>query len=538
MNSVELKDVSSGQLLKRGSAAGDTSSHNSSNDAPYREARKSDVHRGIFSVSSCDYDSWGSVHKINKNQPASASVEAKRWLLAVVIGLATGLTSFIISFSTQGLLGAKLAILSDLVEQEKLHGLPSGLALLFLLLANVIAAYVAWFLVFIEPTARGSGTLHSLIVFFFWSLYTYSKRCGVVWCWSIVGITDVKCYLNGLRIQSAISLRTYGFRVIGVVFSVASGLPIGTEGSMVHAGAALAAAISRGRCDCGCQDLVNYYWVCCFGRGQSGAVGVGTTPRCCPHWRIQEFCNDAELRGFVVCGAAAGLAAALGSPVGGLLFVLPDSHNFWSTRLSARCLLCAVNSVLIVTFLNSSGAMISENRLMFFDRGGGGTDTVLAFSLWEVLLAAALGAVGGAVGSLYVWCSGLVAALRDQIPATATDPRSLIEVLLLAALVSLLTFALPVAVGSCIDRPVETGALMSFYCKDTQYNDLASLFLVDSRVALGQLAYGADENFSSGSLLAFFFVYATVACAVSGSPIAGGQFVPSLLSGGKPRPCV
>lgn len=95
-------------------------------------------------------------------------------------------------------------------------------------------------------------------------------------------------------------------KAIGVVLAVCGGLIVGKEGPMIHIGAVVAAGISQGRLT----------W-CKF-----------SSPllRC--------FRNDPEKRDFVNAGAAAGVAAAFGAPVGGLLFTLEEGASFIFQRLT------------------------------------------------------------------------------------------------------------------------------------------------------------------------------------------------------------
>ena len=91
-----------------------------------------------------------------------------------------------------------------------------------------------------------------------------------------------------MKIPHVVRIKTLICKVVGVVFSVAGGLAVGKEGPMIHTGAVIAAGISQGRSTTFSKDFHMF----------------------------EMFRTDHEKRDFVAGGAAAGVAAAFGAPVG------------------------------------------------------------------------------------------------------------------------------------------------------------------------------------------------------------------------------
>lgn len=96
--------------------------------------------------------------------------------------------------------------------------------------------------------AQGTGLAYvafasfNTLFIFIASLLTYWAPMAVT-----SGLPSLKAFLNGVEVPGLLSAKTLFAKVVGVTFVVATGIPLGREGPMVHAGAIVAARVTRGR---------------------------------------------------------------------------------------------------------------------------------------------------------------------------------------------------------------------------------------------------------------------------------------------------
>lgn len=174
--------------------------------------------------------------------------EWQRWMLTLITGFVCGLVAIFVAVFTKFITSWKFDVFYQLIDNEKNGSSFYGLGFIFLITVNLILGTLAYLTVYIEPLAAGSG------------------------------IPEIKCYLNGLNIPRLVRVKTLICKVLGIIFSCSSGLPLGKEGPMVHAGSVVAAGV--------CQ-------------GKSNVIGCDTS-----FTKFQDFRNDREKRDFVACGAA------------------------------------------------------------------------------------------------------------------------------------------------------------------------------------------------------------------------------------------
>lgn len=259
---------------------------------------------------SFSYGAWHSVvydaFMAAKHRWHFRKVTALRWTVNFFLGALVALVAVAITFCSRYLAEKKFAAMDALIAVDKENGLYALCAFLGLLgisLAYVGVAAVA--VAFVEPVAGGSG------------------------------IPEIKTILNGVKLPRVLRLKTLLCKVVGNAFSVASGLPVGKEGPMIHSGACVAAALTQGRAENGSRSC--------------SVVGILMCD-CIPRSALR---NDKEKSEFISCGAAAGVASAFGAPIGGLLFTIEEGTTHWFRALVWRIFFCTMVASYFTSLLNS-----------------------------------------------------------------------------------------------------------------------------------------------------------------------------------------
>ncbi|XP_078001800.1 H(+)/Cl(-) exchange transporter 6 isoform X3 [Phascolarctos cinereus] len=220
--------------------------------------------------------------------------EVVKWMMVFAIGVSTGLVGLFVDFFVRLFTQLKFRVVQASVEECSEKGC-LALSLLELLGFNLTFVFLASLLVLIEPVAAGSG------------------------------IPEIKCYLNGVKVPGIIRLRTLACKVLGVLFSVAGGLFVGKEGPMIHSGAVVGAGLP-----------------------QFQSISLRKIQFNFPYFR-----SDRDKRDFVSAGAAAGVAAAFGAPIGGTLFSLEEGSSFWNQGLTWKVLFCSMAATFTLNFFRS-----------------------------------------------------------------------------------------------------------------------------------------------------------------------------------------
>lgn len=407
--------------------------------------------------------------------------EVVRWLVTGAIGILTGLVAVFIDYFVTLLTKWKFHTIDKSLKECTASGC-LAVTLLILMAFNGVFCLIAGILCVIEPVAAGSG------------------------------IPEIKCYLNGVKVPHVVRLKTLVCKAVGVLFSVAGGLFVGKEGPMIHSGAIIGAGIPQFQSIAFRKIKFNF-----------------------PYFR-----TDREKRDFVSGGAAAGVAAAFGAPIGGVLFSLEEGSSFWNQGLTWRSFFCSMASTFTLNFCLSGiqgygwGSFNQPGLLNFGVFSCHGEENCNLWNIQDVLIFIAMGFVGGLLGAWFNALNKHLTVHRILHVYSRSKHVRILEAVLVGLITTSVAFFGPIYLARCKTLPSgsvsSANNTISYFCQEGQYNDMATLFFTSQESAIRHL-FHLDGAFSLTSLGIFFICFYFLACWTYGASVPSGLFVPCLLCG-------
>ncbi|CAL1266187.1 unnamed protein product [Larinioides sclopetarius] len=356
-----------------------------------------------------------------------------RWFVIFLIGILTASIAILITIAIEELSKYKYSFLKSCVDECSDNKCLYKTYYFWLLFSAIPVAFGSFLVVFIAPVAAGSG------------------------------IPVIKCYLNGVKVPEVVRLKTLIVKAVGVVTSVIGGLAVGKEGPMIHCGAVIAAGISQGK---------------------------STTLR--KNCKIfEEFREDHEKRDFVSAGAAAGVAAAFGAPVGGVLFSLEEGASFWNQSLTWR-----IN---------------------------------LDYTFKELPIYMIMGVIGGLLGALYNHLNYILTVFRMRY---VKHPVARIVEAVMVSCVGVTIAYLTTFIHDCC--PYESSNVkypVQLNCENGQFSTFWSIWFQTPESCLRSLLHDSETIWNSLTLGLFFIAYLCLGCWTYGLSISSGLFIPTLMIG-------
>ncbi|EDW85571.2 uncharacterized protein Dwil_GK23152 [Drosophila willistoni] len=399
-----------------------------------------------------------------------------RWIIFIQIGIITALIACTIDIIIEELSEFKYKFLKNAVDNNvpMTDDSDRDLAIPFLywiLLSIVPVSVGAALVTYIEPITAGSG------------------------------IPQVKSYLNGVQIPRIVRIKTLAVKAAGVITSVVGGLAGGKEGPMIHAGAVVAAGISQGKSTTFVKDFRIF----------------------------KAFRDDHEKRDFVLGGGAAGVTAAFGAPIGGMLFSLEEAASFWNQNLIWRTLVASIiSSFTLNIVLSTYHGLDGFTFTGLFNLGK--FDQPLTFEYFELPIFMLLGIAGGLLGATWNFMNTRINKFRKRyIPWKI---GKVLEAVLIAMVGVTLASAMMFFISDC--RPLGNDPTIhpvQLFCKDNEYNAVAALWFQTPEATVRSLFHDPPGSHQILTLAMFTLIYYVLSCATFGLNVSLGVFIPTALVG-------
>jgi chloride channel 7 len=230
------------------------------------------------------------------------------------------------------------------------------------------------------------------------------------------GTTELIAYLNGINYPKFIGMRTLFVKMFGTCLAVSAGLCVGKEGPLAHIGAIIGHAILY-----------------------------------LPFPFLYKFRNEVDKREIACAGAAAGVSAAFGSPIGGslLIYEVSKPSSFWSFDLTWKIFFSSSVATFCLNILSSlkkgEPVHVMNAGLIKFGQYNSRPYELKDFPFFVIL-----GICGGLLGSFFNFINFEVNVLRRIY--LNTNWKKVCETLFLCMLTSFLIFSAPLITRSSCEK--------------------------------------------------------------------------------------
>ncbi|MGH0172579.1 UNVERIFIED_CONTAM: hypothetical protein FKN15_070546 [Acipenser sinensis] len=207
---------------------------------------------------------------------------------------------------------------------------------------------------------------------------------------------------------------------------------------------------------------------------------------------FEYFRRDTEKRDFVSAGAAAGVSAAFGAPVGGVLFSLEEGASFWNQMLTWRI--------------------------------------AMEYNIYEIPLFIFMGVMGGVLGAIFNTLNYWLTIFR--IRYIHRPCLQVTEAVLVAAVTATVSFAMIYFSNDC--QPLGENQAeypLQLFCSDGEYNSMATAFFNTPEKSVRSLFHDPPGSYNPQTLGLFTLSYFLLAFWTYGLTVSAGVFIPSLLIG-------
>lgn len=353
------------------------------------------------------------------------------WLVFSCVGICTGLIAFALHEGVSLVSNLRFNPTNSMIlKDQKFLGY-----LYYTAISLLCISIPVLLVVFVEPAAAGSG------------------------------IPEIKSYLNGTNISKILRFKTLCVKVIGLWMSIAGGLIGGKEGPMVHTGAALAAIISH----------------------------LPKLPKVFHNDSLKKYRNDHDKRDFVSGGAAAGVAAAFGAPLGGVLFSLEEASSFWSLPLTWRVFfgaMCSTYTLNILLMIQKKDTAMNSPGLITF-----GTFPTDGYQIWEIPIFIVMGIGGGILGACWNFFNIRVQKFR-RLYIHKRRLFKVLEVYIIGFITVTIQFWIPSFFNSSCAKIPDKSDISEYYrrysCEEGYYNPLATLIFTPLEQSIKGMFHNTD----------------------------------------------